>query len=274
MRRMIHVNHWAALLTTALSIVCARADERHFTYSYEPDTPPQGEIEFEQWITLRSERSKSVGQDHYNLWEFRQELEYSVSDRYVVSLYLNTSHESFRDPTAGAGFSRFSFDGVSVENRYQVVNPADHSVGLTLYLEPRFSGGEAEVEERIILGQSYRRWVWALNLTHATEWRDNLHAAEGEVEASFGVARRLSKRWFLGAEIRDHNEVPDYARWENTAVFAGPVVSYHRRKWWAAFAVLPQVYGTNFLGQPHGSRALDLKGHERVNVRLLFGVEF
>src|SRR5947209_6986430 len=169
----------------------ARADERRFTYSYEPETTPQGELEFEQWVTLRTQRTKGgeVKQGNFNRWEFREELEYGVTDNYSVSLYLNTATESFRDfsQTPATYSSRFGFEGVSLENRFLVVNPADHAIGLGLYLEPRYSGGEAEVEQKIILGQRHGNWKWAFNLTHATEWKDNLHTLEGELEASFGL---------------------------------------------------------------------------------------
>ena len=73
-----------------------RADERRFTYSYEPELPLKGTLEFEQWVTWRTIRTKSgeVEQGHYNRWEFRDELEYGVTDNYSVSLYLNLSQES------------------------------------------------------------------------------------------------------------------------------------------------------------------------------------
>ena len=32
-----------------------------------------------------------------------------------------------------------------------MLNPAEHAVGLTLYLEGRYSGEEAELEEKLIL---------------------------------------------------------------------------------------------------------------------------
>jgi hypothetical protein len=235
-------------------------------------------MEFEQWVTLRTQRTGSgeVQQENYNLWEIREELEYGVTDNYSVSLYLNTSAESFRDVSErpASDRSEFRFDGVSIENRYMLLNPAAHAVGLTFYLEPRFSGSEAEVEEKIILGQRHGNWKWALNFTHATEWADNLHSTEGEVEASFGIARDLGKRWSLGLELRDHNELPDYRIWENTAVFLGPVVSYRQEKWWAALTVMPQIYGANFSGDPDHNHSLELEGHERVNVRLLMGFSF
>jgi hypothetical protein len=267
----------AALLTACLGVaVLAHADERRFTYTYEPELPPKGGLELEQWVTLRTQRTSGgeVQQENYNLWEIREELEYGVTDNYSVSLYLNTSAESLRDTSQSPGVDRseFRFDGVSVENRYMLLNPANHAVGLTLYLEPRFSGSEAEIEQKIILGQRHGDWKWALNLTHATEWADNLHTTEGEVEASFGITRDLGKRWSLGFEVRDHNELPDYRIWENTAVFAGPVVSYRQEKWWAALTVMPQVYGANFSGDPDHNHRFELEGHERVNIRLLFGI--
>ncbi len=252
----------------------AVAHERLFTYSYEPETMPQGLFEFEQWLTLRTQRNKAVAQHDYNKWEMRESLEYGVTDNYTVEAYVNYSHESFHDPVAGTDSSGFHFDGVSIENRYMVLNPAEKPVGLTLYLEPRYAGDEAEVEEKIIIGQRHGAWKWAFNLTHATEWENDLHDVEGEFEGSFGLAYHINKRWAVGAEFRNHNEIPDYSEWENTAFYFGPVVSYHNEKWWAALTVMPQIYGANFSGDPDMNHHFELEGHEKLNVRLIFGVTF
>jgi hypothetical protein len=275
---MKHQNIFAGVLLggCTLCLSAAQADERRFTYTYEPETLPQGGAEFEHWVTLRTQRTSGgeVKQGNYNLWELREELEYGVTDNYSVSLYLNAAAESYKDYnfTPPLNTSRFDFKGVSVENRYMVLNPAEHAVGLTLYLEPRYSGDEAEVEEKIILGQRLGNWKWAFNLGHATEWLDNLHAMEGEVEASFGLARDLNQHWSIGFEVRNHNELPEYRIWENTALFLGPVVSYRQEKWWAALTVMPQIYGANFNGNPGGNSWLELEAHERLNVRLLIGI--
>jgi hypothetical protein len=90
-----------------------------------------------------------------------------------LSLYLNESFEHYREPKTGDGHSHFQFDGVSLENKYLVLNPADHAVGLALYLEPRVAGDEAELEEKVILGQRHGNWKWAFDLTHATEWAND-----------------------------------------------------------------------------------------------------
>ena len=270
------------ILTTLLvSVFCltqAQADERRFTYTYEPEVLPQGTMEFEQWVTFRTQRTKggSVQQQNFNQWELREELEYSVTERYSVSLYLNANAQSFRDVSTSPATdtSKFEFKGISVENRYMVLNPAEHAVGLTLYLEPRFSGEEAELEQKILIGQRHGDWKWAFNLSHATEWSENFHKTEGELEASFGITRDLNKHWSLGLELRDHNELPEYRKWENTALFLGPVVSYRQEKWWATLTVMPQIYGANFIGNPDDNRHLDLDAHERVNIRLIVGISF
>lgn len=252
----------------------AQANDRYFTYSYEPETMPKGAFEVEQWVTLRAGRNRAVGQDNYQRLDLREELEYGVTDNYTVSLYVNESGQKYRDPATGDKFSDFDFKGFSLENRYMVLNPAEHAVGLTLYLEPSYWDGEAELEQKIILGQRHGNWKWALNLTHATEWENDFRDKEGELEASFGLAYQVTKRFAVGLELRDHNELPEYERWENTALYVGPVISYRTDKWWAALTVMPQVWGANWGGDPDRNSRLELEGHERINVRLIVGIGF
>ena len=139
------------VLIVGALVLGAQANDRLFTYSYEPETMAAGTFEFEQWVTLRALRNQAVGQSKFVRWDIRSELEYGVTDRYTVSLYLNGKSEGFRDSTTGSDTSKFSFEGVSLENRYLVLNPAEHPVGLTLYLEPRFSGVESRRRLLLIL---------------------------------------------------------------------------------------------------------------------------
>jgi hypothetical protein len=260
------------LLTSASTFVSA--DERRFTYVYEPETLPEGALEFENWVTLRSQRTKNVGKDNFNRWDLRQELEYGVTDRYTLALYLNERSDSYRIPSSGTDYSKFSWKGVSIENRYNVLNPATYPVGLTLYLEGRYSGEEAEIEEKIILGQRHGLWKWALNLEHETEWEHNLHDIEAKGSVSFGFSRDLGKRWSLGIELLSETIFPEYEKATSSALFLGPAISYHQEKWWATLTVLPQIYGWNNDGNPDGNRHLDLVEHERINVRLIIGINF
>jgi hypothetical protein len=276
--RAVHANHLILSALCGALALPAAATERRFTYTYEPETMPQGALEFEQWVTLRTQRTRDgeVRQQNFNAWELREELEYGVTDRYTVGLYLNTQAESYRDTSVSPASDKreFEFEGVALENRYLLLNPAENPVGLTLYLEPAFSGSEAELEQKIILGQRHGDWKWAVNLIHETEWEDNFHETEGVLEATFGLCKDLNSHWSLGVEFRNHNEWPEYDRFAHSAFFLGPVVSYRAEKWWATLTVLPQVYGRNYLGNPDRNRSLVLDEHERVNIRLLLGFEF
>lgn len=248
------------------------ADDRRFTYVYEPETMVAGAMEFENWITLRRGRSAEAGKDHFSRWDLRQELEYGVTDRYQVALYLNEKAENYRDPGSGEDMGSFEFGGISLENQYNILNPAEHVVGFTGYLEGTYSGAEAEVEQKLIFGQRYGAWKWALNLEHATEWEHQLSDVEGEVGASLGVARDLGTHWAVGLELRSQSLLPDYERVEKTALYLGPVVSYRSGPWWAALTVMPQIRGWNHGGDPDGNGQLELTSNERIQVRFLLGI--
>ena len=45
------------LLAGSLAVQTTHADERRFTYVYEPEVLPKGAWEFEQWVTLRTQRT-------------------------------------------------------------------------------------------------------------------------------------------------------------------------------------------------------------------------
>ena len=265
-----------ALAIGASLALCAsvQATERFFTYTYEPETMPKGLWEYEQWITVRAGRNSTVGQEQYNRWLFRHELEYGITDNYTAAFYVNESLTNFRDVNSGRHISHFQFDSVSLENRYLVLNPAEHAVGLALYLEPTIGEHAAELEQKLILGQRCGDWKWALNLTHATEWEDDYREHEGEVELSFGITRHLNSNWSLGLEARNHNELPEYSEWENTAMFLGPVINYRHERWWATLTVMPQIFGANFSGDVDNDHNFELEGHERLNVRLIVGFSF
>jgi len=258
----------------SLIAATALADNRLFTYTYEPETEPKGDWEFEQSITSRLMRNSTVGQKDYQRWQFSTEVEYGFTDRYTASLRINDDYESFTDPATGVTAGNNRWAGLSMENRFMVLDPLNSPVGLTLYLEPTYDGQNFELEQKIILGQRYGDWKWALNLSHATEWEDEFREKEGELELSAGLAYQLTHRWSVGIELRDHNELPEYEQWENTALYLGPVISYHRQSWWAALSVMPQVWGHNFTGDPDGDKSFELEGHERLNMRLLVGFSF
>jgi hypothetical protein len=263
----------AIISACVLCAVSALATERHFTFTYEPETMPQGVLEFEQWVTLNAGRSAAVGQSDYYQWALREEFEYGVTDNYELSFYINTAWESYKDPVTGIIASSFDFEGVSLENKYMLLNPAEHAIGLTLYLEGTYSGSEVELEPKILIGQRCGKWKWAFNLINATEWNFDQGQIEGEFGATFGLARELGKHWNVGFECRNVSVLPRYQEWENTAFYVGPVINYTAERWWATFTILPQVYGADYTGNS-GVQNLELVDNTRIATRLLLGISF
>src|SRR5262245_44920912 len=110
-------NKFSLVVLGSLLTFSAAANERLFTYTYEPETMPKGGWEYEQWVTWRTQRTKAVDQDKFNRWEFRNSVEYGVTDNYTAEIYLNSQQESFHDPSAGVSVSDFRWKGISLENR-------------------------------------------------------------------------------------------------------------------------------------------------------------
>src|SRR5262245_49356872 len=62
----------------------ARANERHFTYTYESAVLPKGAKEMEVWSTFRTGRN-----NFYSRMDHRLEYEVGLTDRLQTSFYLN-----------------------------------------------------------------------------------------------------------------------------------------------------------------------------------------
>ncbi len=265
-----------ALLTSSAGTV---ASNRYFGYVYQPETSPAGELEFEQWVTVRSGRTSDTvnprdAKENYTKMQVRSEIEYGVTDRYTVSGYLNFEQTRYREVFSGSDISKFRFAGVSIENRYMVLNPAENPVGMTLYIEPTFAGDESKLEEKIIFGNRFGDWIWAVNFIHETEWKKNFNATDAKVAVTAGLARSLGKHWTLGVEAREVTGFPEYEKATYSALFLGPVLSYRNEKLWGLISVMPQIYGTNYGNDTDNNPHLVLTDLERVNIRVGFGFEF
>src|SRR5262245_54934084 len=106
-------------LALGAALICsvgnASADERMFTYKYEAvSVLPKGGMEFEQWFTYRGGKQDGV----FARWDFREELEYGVADRYTTALYLNFRNVHSDGVTGIADTDQFEFQGVSSEHKY------------------------------------------------------------------------------------------------------------------------------------------------------------
>ena len=260
----------ASLLT---SFLAARADERLFTYVEEAEVLPKGGLEFEQWLTHRRGKANGV----FAAWDFREELEYGLTDRLTVAGYLNFKSTHSEGVTDSKGVlqtdeSGIEFEGVSTELKYQLLNPNTKPMGLLLYGEATYNGEEFELEEKLVLQKNFgEKWVAAFNVIIEEEWAFTPTDTEEELalELTAGIAYKLTSHWALGLEGRNVRKFPDFDSEKSSAWFVGPAIHYGSSKWWATLTVLPQV-----AGRPDTRSGLNLDEHERIEVRLIAAINF
>jgi len=132
------LNHRRALVAALwlAALLTARADERLFTYVQEAEVLPKGGLEFEQWLTHRRGKANGV----FAAWDFREELEYGLTDRLTVAGYLNFKSTHSDGVTGQPDESGIEFEGVSTELKYQLLNPNTKPMGLLLYGEATYNG--------------------------------------------------------------------------------------------------------------------------------------
>jgi hypothetical protein len=254
----------AILVVTAARL--APADERFFTYSYEPKVLPPGALEFEQWTTAKVGKDDGV----YSRWDLRSEIEYGLTESLTTALYLNFryTHED-RDEVQE---DEFEFKGISSEWKYRFTDPTADALGTMAYFEVTTNFEEVELEEKLILGKNLGRFVLAFNAIAEQEWEFENEGTEDELALEFtaGAAYSITQSFSAGIEVREVNVFPDMDDLEHAALFVGPVVRYATERWWITLTVLPQVVA---LEDPEDD-SLNLDEFTRAEVRLILGIHF
>ena len=298
-----------AFLAAFLTCVCmARADEAIFAWTYTTDLLPKGRWEFEQWATARWEKEHGT----YNVFDFREEIEYGLTDNFQVSLYLNHHYVNANNSIAAedparpgrrlpgafetggedvhAGhdpsipFASYHFESVSLELIYRVLSPYKSPIGLALYFEPAVGDQETELEWKVLLQKNWfeDRLVWALNVNYELEYEKNGEGGydrDGIFEWFTGLSYRFAPSWSAGLEFWNHHEFADATVHEHSAYFLGPTLHYGGKRWWATIGFLHQLpVGQAFSRDNKEFAANDgyIFGdeHEKYYVRVKVGFNF
>lgn len=265
-----------ALVAGAACLAPAAADEPLFGYIYTTDLLPAGQMEAEQWATLREDRSEGT----FHLLETRSELSYGVTDAFQLSGYLNfawadVAHntpsgatappEVFADyhADANSGFEKARFESAAVEALYRFLSPYTDPIGAAVYFEPSIGPRTYELETRLILQKNFLddRLVVAANATIGQEWR-YLHgdptADPGEIDfhdhwdketdVNFGLAGsyRFISNWSLGAELQNEREYAGLnpfrgSQRTNEAWYLGPTLHYGGESFFCTLTTLFQL---------------------------------
>jgi hypothetical protein len=244
------------LLATSLPAVeNLEAGARRFTYVYEATTSPPKTIESENWITWRTSPAE---QNRFNAIDFRHELEFGVTERLQLGLYL--ADWSYReDPAANAHGAKFQ--DAALELIYNLANPTTDLLGAAVYGEFRGGPEELELESKIILQKNLGQFVIAYNGTLESTWEgDHFEEKSGELSQALGLSYEVSPRLLLGAELLHEIDLPHWSGAEDSVVYAGPNLSYRWDNWWATVTPLVQV--------------TDVASEVDVQTRLILGFSF
>lgn len=232
-------NHLLPLLAVALGgmITTGLASERHFAFTYETTTAAKGTFEFEEQVFW--ERGSGS-----NSFAFRQEIEYGVTDRFQLAVYL-FDFEHTREP--GVNSTRWA--GSGLEAVYRLSDPTTDWIGSALYLEALASDSSVELEGKILLQKNIGPFILAYNGIIEAHWDENYVERTGVLEQTLGVSYGITPSLSVGLEAKHEVEFEDWSHSGGNAVFVGPNVSYHKGRFFAAVSCLFRA--SNVPGEPH-----------------------
>jgi hypothetical protein len=250
----------------------AVAQDRIFTYVYQSLVLNKGEKELEVWATYLTGK-----EDYFRALDTRAEFEVGLGKRIQTSFYLNYSSKSMgvmEDTLAGLETeNEFSF---SNEWKYKISDPVADVLGSAVLGEITIGTSEVELEAKLILDKRMGRVTQALNLVFEPEWswkpsgKEISANAEYKFEINYGLGVFAGKGFTIGAEIRNPN-MAEGGEWANSALYAGPTLSYAREGFWVNLTFMPQIAGLRGISPGQG---LNLDEYERYQFRLLFSYTF
>ena len=247
------------LVGILLAPVAARANERHFTYTYESAVLAPGEKEIEVWTTGRGGRDTRFTQ-----LDTRLEFEVGLLPGLQTSLYLNFSAVG---QELGGELVKSTSLSVSNEWKLRVLDSTLDAVGFALYFEATAGVDALELEGKLIVDKRIGPLLLAANFVAEQEWEFGV----GETSQELHLDGYLAASWFftprvaVGVEAWNANIIAN-GTWEHSAIFLGPVVSYSGDGWWVAFTFLPQLPA--FKPSEGGGKYV-LTDYERYQARLL-----
>jgi hypothetical protein len=253
---------------TALA-ASARANPRPLPFTYIQETLPQGDAEVELYSDLVPQHlpdaSNSPG--WHLASQFQVEIEYGITNRLELGLYLTLQPVDLAFPTA-APLS----DGTGVKQRlrWRLADPGQWPVDVALYGELAESQREIELEGKIIL----QRRVGPLRIA-ANAWAEREYEFSGEhawvLNPTAGV---VLERWFVfqpGVEYWMRGEIVNGKFVLGPDHFVGPTALLQFGKvWWSTGAYLH----VNQLSQPSLENGAAPAAFGPVWVRTVVGISY
>lgn len=224
----------AVLLGVLLAPGAARADARRFAWNYESTAAPKGTREYEQWVTWSTNRASDP---LYDRLEFRHELEFGLTDRLQLGVYLTDWRY-----TRTSGGSDTQVRATAAELIYNLADPMTSPLGAALYGEVAIGAEKFALEAKLLLEKPLGPFVAVANTVIEAEWEDVDWVEDvGTFEQTLGLSWEASPSFMLGAEGLIEKEFPGWENGPDAVAWAGPSASLRLPAFWVTTSPLFQV---------------------------------
>ena len=244
------------LLTTIVQLtipVVAVASSRKVPWLYEPRTMIAGEVEYEQWITWKTNKASD---SDYNEFRFRHEIEWGVTDTFQLAFYV--ADWRFKQTAAE---EHTYFRDVAIEAIYQLQAPNPEQLGSAIYGEIKYGSDFVELEAKLLLEMDLEHVNLLYNFTIESEWEgQDFDEDNGKIEHAFAVTHEIDPSTTIGMQAVWEIEIDDWEHRGDDVFSIGPSLSWQSEGWWLSVSPLFQV--------------TDVEDEPDLQVRLLFGIDF
>lgn len=226
----------AAVAVTALAVP-VRANPRPLPFTYIQETLPQGDAEVELYSDLVPQHLLDAsGTPGWHLGtQFQAEIEYGITNRLELGLYLTLAPVDPAFPTAAP---LTESNGVKQRLRWRLADPGQWPIDVALYGEVSESQREIELEAKIIL----QRRLGPLRIA-ANAWGEREYELNGEqawvLNPTAGV---VLEKWIAiqpGLEYWMRGEIVNGSFVLGPDHFLGPTALLQFGKiWWSTGAYL------------------------------------
>jgi hypothetical protein len=232
----------------------ALATPRSNPWVYDTGTMVKGEVEYEQWVTWKTNK-KSDGK--YDEFRFRHEIEWGVTDRLQFAVYVADWRHKETSESKHTYFHDIAFESIY---QLQAANP--EQMGAALYGEIKYGSEFLELEGKLLLEVEFEKVNLLYNLTLEAEWEgQDFDEDKGKIENAFAITYQPEPSVTFGLQAIWEKEFPDWNHGGNDVVSVGPSIAWQSEGgWWLNVAPIFQV--TNVEDEPD------------LQVRLQFGIHF
>ena len=271
------------LVATALALLAwpVRADDQPFITIYTTDIQTAQGREFEQWLTWRTNH----GNERFNEFLSRSELEYGITDYLQGSLYLNYDFEQARAHNPLGPVVTTNAFGVSGEAILRLLNPYFDPIGFALYVEPAWSAKERSLETKLLFQKNFFNDTLrtALNINFEDQWVENSlghYDKQSALEFDLGTSYNVTPDFSVGLEFDNEHGLDGLIlggspREVSNSFFLGPTVQYVAHPWWVILGAQAQLpIATNPSGTPGAVVSGQTVDAEHFRTTLRFGVDF